>query len=154
MTDQTILIETPLNEVLLNAREGKKLSLEAASSQLNLSVDKLRRLERDDLNPIDLTPFERGYVRNYAALLGVDKSSYEQFFPESIEVSSELHSVQRYSMPVDKPMLGGLFVKTVFFMITLAVIALLVWSVMPDITQNGLLSHKTELHVEQIKPIK
>ncbi|NPA72230.1 MAG: helix-turn-helix domain-containing protein [Gammaproteobacteria bacterium] len=111
MTDEKVDDIVPLNRVFIEGRMSKGLSLEEASSRLNLSVEQLAKLEGDEFNPGNLTTFERGYVRNYASLLNIDCTSIEAYFPEVNSVCTELHSVQRYSFPVNKPLLGKKITK-------------------------------------------
>jgi cytoskeletal protein RodZ len=119
MTDEKTTIEIPLNQKFVEARKAKGLSKEDASGLLNLSLAQLNKLEDDSLVPTELTFFERGYVRNYATYLGMDKSEYECFFPQESETQNQLHSVRRYSVPVGKPLLGGFYLKLLFFIVLL-----------------------------------
>ncbi|NPA72210.1 MAG: helix-turn-helix domain-containing protein [Gammaproteobacteria bacterium] len=111
MTDEHVEEFTPLNRVFIEGRQSKGLSLEEVSARLNLSIEQLEKIEGDEFNPGDLTTFERGYIRNYASLLGIDYAEIEAYFPDVNSVCSELHSVQRYSFPINKPLLGKKITK-------------------------------------------
>lgn len=122
MTDEKTTIEVPLNQKLVEARKAKGLSKEDVCGQLNLSLVQINKLEDDSLVPSELTFFERGYVRNYAAYLGIDKSEYESFFPKGSSEQNQLHSVRRYSVPVGKPLIGGFFIKLLFIIVIIVAV--------------------------------
>ncbi len=117
-------VEMRVSEKLKQAREDQGLSLEAVAEKLNLSVEQIGKIEQIDSDIAQLSPFERGYIRNYANLLECDISEYEAQFPDGIGVGSELHSVQRYSYKVSKPFVSRKWVKRVFYL--LLIIAVLV----------------------------
>ena len=154
---EAVLIEIPLNELFVKAREAKGFSLETVSSRLNMSVAQLEKLESNAFNPTNLTTFERGYVRNYASLLEIDPDLFDIYFPESNSVCSELHSVQRYSTPVAKPLFGRAFFKRLFGVAVVALIVFLVWSNLPDfIGQEGVSTTVIEKPVskEYLAPVE
>ena len=145
MTDDKTVMEMSLNQKLIEAREAKGLSKEDVCSQLNLSPIQLDKLESESLDPTELTFFERGYVRNYAALLGVESAEYECYFPQSKASNNQLHSVKRYSIPVDKPLLGNFFIKILFIILVVVGIGFLIMSTLPSSTQ-------TERAIENVNP--
>ncbi len=122
MTDEKTVIERPLNQKFVEAREARGLTKEDICGQLNLSLAQLNKLEDDALIPAELSFFERGYVRNYAAYLEIDKSEYMHYFPNSSSELHKLHSVRRYSTPVNKPLLGSMLVK--FLLVILVVVGI------------------------------
>jgi len=129
-----------LNELFVESRNAKGLTVEAAASRLNMTVKQLEKLESDQLNPTNLTTFERGYVRNYAALLELESEVFDIYFPESNSISSELHSFQRYSQREQTPLLGGPFLKGFFTLLILAIVVALVWVNIPTSAEKGALS--------------
>jgi len=133
MTDETPVMEMPLNEMLIKSREAKALSLESVASQLNLSIIQLEKLESESLNPAELNTFERGYVRNYAALLGLDSPVIEAYFSEKNYVYSELHSVRRYGSSISKPLLGRSVIKWLLIFLVIGLMAGLILSVFPGL---------------------
>ncbi|MDA3808200.1 MAG: helix-turn-helix domain-containing protein [Thiomicrorhabdus sp.] len=135
MTEENTTIEIPLNQKLVEAREAKGLSKEDASGLLNLTLAQLNKLEDDSLVPTELTFFERGYVRNYATYLGMDKTEYEYFFPQENEAQNQLHSVHRYNVPVGKPLLGGFFIKLLFFIVIILALGFMLKGLLPSDVQ-------------------
>lgn len=121
-----------LNVLLRQTREEQHLTLDTVSSQLNMSLQQLNHLESDELDPTTMSPFERGYVRNYAAMLQIPSEKIEHFFPQS-EVVSDLHSVQRYySYDDKKPFFARPMGRALVYLLGLGVIIFLLWMVWPD----------------------
>lgn len=60
-----------VGHLLRAAREAKGLSTGAIATQLNLDVRTVEALERDDHERLSAPIFVRGYLRNYARLVGV-----------------------------------------------------------------------------------
>lgn len=56
------------------AREARKLSIAEVSSQLRLDASTLSALENNDFRGLAAPIFVRGYLRNYARLLGLDET--------------------------------------------------------------------------------
>src|SRR5512138_3185436 len=64
-----------LGQQLKTARQEKKLSLEQASEATRIRWHYLQALEADDYSAIPSAPQARGFLRNYAAFLGIDLAS-------------------------------------------------------------------------------
>ncbi|BBP46487.1 hypothetical protein THMIRHAS_18600 [Thiosulfatimonas sediminis] len=125
-----------LNVLLRQTREAQHLTLDTVSSQLNMSLQQLSRLESDDLEPTTMTPFERGYVRNYAAMLNIPTEQIEHYFPSN-QVVSDLHSVQRYySFDDKKPFFARPAGRSFIYLLGIAVVALLLWLLWPKNTTS------------------
>ncbi|WP_373019009.1 helix-turn-helix domain-containing protein [Thiomicrorhabdus sp.] len=123
-------VELALNELLLKVRKEKKLTLEEASKRLNLPESQLEQFEQTELNLSEMTPFERGYVRNYAHFLGIDEEVYEPYFPDADDVVSNLKSMQRYQYPTTKPLIRGGLVRFVLLVLLLVVLGVFIWAAM------------------------
>lgn len=154
MTDEKTTIEIPLNQKLVEARKAKGLSKEDACGLLNLSLIQLNKLEDDSLVPSELTLFERGYVRNYATHLGLDKTEYEFFFPPGSEAHNQLHSVRRYSVPVGKPLLGSLFIKLLFIVVIILAIGFALKGLLSSDIQTKKISEQVESQMEVPEQLK
>jgi|ACQI01.1.fsa_nt_gi cytoskeleton protein RodZ len=118
---------------LKQARESLDWSLDQVAEKLNLSIEQIEKLEQIEKNIADLTPFERGYLRNYANLLDLDISSYENTFPDGVGVASDLHSVERYSYKLAKPIFSRRWAKIVFYLLFLIVLLALISTVNFDL---------------------
>lgn len=133
MSEEEHKRSNPLNQLLLLQREEKKLSIEEVADRLNLSVEQVEWMETETLDPEKMTPFERGYVRNYAGLLGINEKDYSDFSPTGEQVPTELHSVKRYNSFEDKkPFIGASLIKKFFFLIVLGAVVWLLYQAWPD----------------------
>lgn len=56
----------------MRARSARNLALEDISRQLNLSVSMVKAIESDNFKSLPGRAFVRGYLRNYAKLVGID----------------------------------------------------------------------------------
>lgn len=102
MQNQELSSGTSFALVLRNKRLEKKLSLKQVSESLKLPIDRLEELEQK--TSIDeLDPFERGHLRNYAALLDVDLSAFMLSQDQAQNLSSKLKSVEQPGLNVQAP---------------------------------------------------
>jgi transcriptional regulator with XRE-family HTH domain len=61
-----------VGEMLRGAREAKKLTIEQVNRETRISVQSLRSLEGDDFGAFSSETYLKGFLRNYAAFLGLD----------------------------------------------------------------------------------
>lgn len=102
MQNQEISAESSFAQVLRNKRLEKKLSLKQVSDSLKLPPDRLEELEQKaSLESLD--PFERGHLRNYAALLDVDLTPFMLSKSADQNYSSKLKPVQQKGLNVQAP---------------------------------------------------
>jgi len=125
-------------------REEQGLSIEAVAEKLNLSVEQIAKLEQLNSTFDELTPFERGYIRNYAGLVGLDLKEFEEQFPDGIGVGSDLFSVQRYSYKVSKPIMSRGWVKKLFYLVIVIGLIVFLASLDIDLNELGTISESTE----------
>ncbi|GAB6070700.1 hypothetical protein JCM30760_17970 [Thiomicrorhabdus hydrogeniphila] len=114
----------PLQELLVQAREKKNMALAEAAKKLNLSVKQLEKFETSDLDLKNLTPFERGYLRNYAFLLNVDMKEFEDQFPAGMSIGSDLQTIHHDKFQTRKPFKISGWIKLLFIVL---LIALVIW---------------------------
>ncbi len=132
MEESILEKSTSLNTLLSSTREAQGLSLEQASKRLNLSLEQLGKLEKDGLEPEKLSAFERGYVRNYAHLLGLEKSLIDHYFADCHHKYSALHSVKAYGCSTHKPLLGRSIIKWLFVLTLVGLVFVLMFPVFSD----------------------
>lgn len=65
-------IEPSVGQILKSAREERELSAEVVAEKLKLTIRQLSAIEADDYAALPGNTFVRGFVRNYARLLGLD----------------------------------------------------------------------------------
>ena len=66
------VVAATAGELLVAARGARGLSIEAVAQQLKLSPRQVRALEQGDYGLLPGRTFVRGFVRNYARLVGLD----------------------------------------------------------------------------------
>lgn len=121
-----------ISGLLAHARDDKEMSLEQAAEKLNLSAEQLSVFEKPNLDVSELTAFERGYLRNYAALLEVDLQQFPEFLPAGNNLTSELHPTAEYNDYSQKPpFFGASLFKKIFWSLLLFLIGYGVYSVWP-----------------------
>lgn len=116
---------TSLATALKEARQTRDWSLEQASEKLKIAVDHLAYLESDQLEISRLDPFKRGYLRNYAELLGVDISDYRNEFHQEAATETRLQPVSAED-PSVKPVFSMAALKIITSVIVIALIVMLV----------------------------
>ena len=122
-----------LGLIFLEARKAKNLTQQDVSNELRLSLKQIEALETDHFSALPMPMITRGFIRNYARLLGVNAEPLLEIYrirvpeelPGSISVQSSLHQV----VPSPKKQSwDGIDVITVFKGLLIAVfVALLVW---------------------------
>ena len=64
--------QSPIGQILREAREAQGMTLEDAAARLRLMHRQIEAMETDDFDSLGQPVFARGFVRNYARLLGLD----------------------------------------------------------------------------------
>lgn len=115
----------PLVNALKKSREANGWTVEEVAEKLKISASHLYALEDEQVDIASLDPFKRGYLRNYADLLGVDVSNYAEILSE---VKSPEASIQPVSAedPSIKPVFSMATLKVIFSLVIILLIALLV----------------------------
>lgn len=127
MAETEELTESPVKAgaLLKQLRNKKNISIQEVASQLRLDPRIIIALEEDDYDIFPADTYIRGYLRNYAKLIGIDGdeiiSAYESAAPEPPEIIPDVkHSSQVSSS--DKP------VKAFTYLITFILVLLLfIW---------------------------
>lgn len=95
-SDQQPAKPASVGGLLAAAREKAGMSIEAAASQLRLSVRQVQALEADDASALPAPTFVRGFIRNYAKLLALDVDAllevYRVYAPSPAQGAISLHS--------------------------------------------------------------
>lgn len=79
--------------LLRKARQGYEWSIDDVAANLNLSIDVVTALERDDYRHLPGATFVRGYLRSYARLLGIDENEVLVSTSDSTQRRDHLGSV-------------------------------------------------------------
>lgn len=67
-----------VGQLLAQTREAQDLSLQQVANELKLSVSFVKAIEAEQCSSLPDVAFVRGYVRNYARLLGLSKEQTQQ----------------------------------------------------------------------------
>jgi len=109
-----------VSQILIDAREGKKLTVEDVASSLNIRVSQVKAIEQNNLEGLPGMTYAAGFVRSYANLLGLDGTSISKQFKEEHLAEKEVEDLY-FPEPVDEKripspiMLGvGAFLAIVF----------------------------------------
>jgi len=121
-TDQQILI----GKLLRDAREAKGIAIEDMAEKLHLLTDVVRGIEQCDFEEMPSRVFVRGYVRNYARLVGLNAQEmldkFDQVHPEDL---SHLQIDKTPHLPTDSPV-ANRFAGVVTWLTVLAIVILFV----------------------------
>ncbi len=71
------------NNNLKTLRIDKGLYIEEIAEELKLSTDVIKKLESSQFSELGAFPYIRGYLNNYAKLLGIDAQPYIDLVPKS-----------------------------------------------------------------------
>ncbi len=78
-----------LGERLRNARLAQDMDVSKLASRIHLTVDVVRALEADDFSDMPARVFVRGYVRNYARVVGLAPESvlaqFDRQWPDEVQ---------------------------------------------------------------------
>ena len=121
-TDQQILI----GKLLRDAREAKGIAIEDMADKLHLLTDVVRAIEACDFDEMPSRVFVRGYVRNYARLVGLNAQEmldkFDQAHPEDL---SHLQIDKTPHLPTDSPV-ASRFAGVVTWVTVLGIVILFV----------------------------
>ncbi|HSH54944.1 MAG TPA: RodZ domain-containing protein [Methylotenera sp.] len=111
---------TPLGEMLLAARNAKKLTQKDVSNNLRISIKQISALENNDFSALPEAMITRGFIRNYARLLDLDADPLLDSYrarvpgksPSALSVQSSMYQVMsgKDSQPWLKYILGSILV--------------------------------------------
>jgi len=133
MTEEVLLAESKqlkleeLGHQLQLARQAKELSQQDVSNTLRLSLKQISDLENNNFSSLPEPMVTRGFIRNYARLLGLDAepllAAYRAQVPDRLPDSIVTQSSIRYEMPVKQSRLSFKFILIALIFIS----AILMW---------------------------
>ncbi len=113
-------VQAPLGEVFLAARTAKNLTQQDVSNSLRFSVKQIDALESDNFSALPDAMITRGFIRNYARLLGLDvepllagyRARMPDGLPSTLVVQSSMQQVKltKENQPWLKYILGSILV--------------------------------------------
>lgn len=125
-----------LAQALRASREQQGLTLSELADQLKLPVEKVEALESvDDL--ASMNAFDRGHLRNYAALLNLDLAPYELNEAQQKQVAASIKLIQQKELNFH----SFKWVKRVFVMAFIALLAVAVYWGAAQVIEQTLTEH-------------
>lgn len=122
------VVEIGPGSLLKELREQQGLSVAEVADKLKLMEQSVRNIEADDYKDIPIT-FYKGYIKNYAQLLGIDPNkageSFAQFIQKhGLESSANVSPAYRKETASRRKNIKAarMFVKLVSFLIVLALV--------------------------------
>jgi cytoskeleton protein RodZ len=94
----------PIGESLRRARTDRGLELEQVSDETKIRVRYLRALENEDWGTLPAPAYARGFLRTYAAFLGLDADALVEEFRRTVGDRETAPAEERRAVP---PGLGG-----------------------------------------------
>lgn len=149
-TQEVIADKTKLGIYLRQTREQQGLSLQQVADKLFLNTHFVRAIENDDYNNLPSAVFVRGYLRNYAKLLGLSAE----------EIIEAYEAIGQGRTPALSPQLrkqknqvntGDSRFKALTAIIIIALMVLVtLWNIYPDSSSNrdGITVQQEELPLE------
>jgi cytoskeletal protein RodZ len=125
---RSLLSNETAGTILSSARVGWDLSVEEVAENLNLKVDTIKALERDDYEALPGYTFVKGYIRSYANLLRLNPDEVIAMVDLQPEKMTEIPSVRgsikikRKSFSRKKKKKSGIFFKFILLLILLIVL--------------------------------
>ena len=95
--DSAVAKEGKVGTMLRDVRIKKKLSIEEISEQLRIKAVYLSAIEQSDYDNIPQPPYGIGFVRSYAAYLGLNSARIVQIFKEETQGGSKEILVDKHT---------------------------------------------------------
>lgn len=121
---------------LVAARKARKLDIEKVATELKLDVSTIRALENDDRAALPASIFVKGYLRNYARLVGLAEEDLLRTYTEQAGELPPL-TVTRISKPA--PMLrlpSSRMLRNIVMVLLLGIMAWLAWPMVDRLVQS------------------
>ncbi len=83
--DKPEIQEKPPGALLQQARKSRGFTVEHISSRLRLSMKVINALENDSYEELPAPIFVRGYIRSYAALVGLDANKISESYSQLVQ---------------------------------------------------------------------
>ena len=134
------------------ARQAAGMSISDVSQRIKLTAKQIGALENDDFEQLGLV-FSRGFVRNYARLLGLDADALIVSMPRSASIKNEPLNIHDVDIPLGKALPQSWLIVVSIVIVLIVGIPLLVyhWLSADDNAVKTILSNKTDVH-SQVTP--
>lgn len=128
MSEESKVTEAGPGALLKEVREQQGLSVKEVADSLKLMEQSIRNIEADDYKDTPIT-FYKGYIKNYAQLLGIEPSKASESFRQYVKKQG-LETVTSISPQYDQVQFSDrsnaknaqIFVKVISFLIVLGIV--------------------------------
>ncbi len=119
-------IETPVSvgNHLKHLREKKKISVAEVAAQLYLKPDVIEALERDDYTALPSEAYARGYLRNYAKILGAPADSFSSLYESDATGAPKITPEVKLEKTIGE---NKLVVAFSYFLVFILILLLFIW---------------------------
>ncbi|TVP12333.1 RodZ domain-containing protein [Shewanella sp. KCT] len=115
-----------LGRWLKAARESRQMTLASVAEQLNLRPSIVQDLEADNYDNIASATYVKGYVKNYARILGLEMAKVDAYLAESFPVVSA-PTMQSFSRKTTRQARDGRLMLVTYLIIFVLLALLVLW---------------------------
>ncbi|QYJ98853.1 DUF4115 domain-containing protein [Shewanella alkalitolerans] len=115
-----------LGQWLKAARESRQMTLASVAEQLNLRPSIVQDLEADNYDNIASATYVKGYVKNYARILGLEMAKVDAYLAESFPVVSA-PTMQSFSRKTTRQARDGRLMLVTYLIIFVLLALLVLW---------------------------
>lgn len=98
---------TTIGQLLKEARQKKNMSLDDIINKTKININVLKHLENDALSELPSRPYVKGFVANYAKVVGLNS----ELAKDTLEYSYQLHNNKNHFPTKDVPQIESLDAK-------------------------------------------
>ena len=140
-----------LGSLLKEAREAQGISVEQVAEQLHLRPSILSDIEADDYSNIASSTYVKGYVKNYARIVGLDREVVDAALAQCFPVASS-PTMQSFSRKTTRQARDGRLMMVTYFIIFTLLALLVIWWVQKSEMMSGV--DLSKLTVEEVAEIE
>ncbi len=146
-----------VGQQLRAARQAKAYSLAEVASRLKLSPSQVEALESDDASRLQCNTILRGFIRNYARLVGLDPAELMRLLDRSVkprENDLAVPSSINVQVPDDHGVERRDYVRVVAGVLVLLAAVVAYFFLPPDFVPTAISAIKAKIGVAESKPVK
>ncbi|MCL1040805.1 DUF4115 domain-containing protein [Shewanella marisflavi] len=115
-----------LGQWLKAEREARQMTLTSVAEQLNLRPSIVSDIEADNYDNIASVTYVKGYVKNYARILGLDKAKVDTYLAESFPVVAA-PTMQSFSRKTTRQARDGRLMLVTYLIVFVLLALLVLW---------------------------
>lgn len=150
-TDNLQDVTPKLGKLLKEAREAQGLSVGQIAEQLHLRPSIVADIEADNYANIASVTYVKGYIKNYARIVGLNKEVVETALAQQFPVANS-PTMQSFSRKTTRQARDGRLMMVTYFIVFTLLALLVVWWVQKSEMMSGV--DLSKLTVEEVAEIK